>query len=258
MVVGLDPFAKHFADYQDKYLLIGGAASWLVLDEAGMNPRATKDLDIVLCIEALDPGFAAVFWEFIRLGGYEIQERSNGAKVFYRFRKPAQTGYPVMLELFSRKPNRLVLGDDAHLTPIPVGEDVSSLSAILLDNEYYDFLHHHKVEISGVSLVSEACLIPLKARAWLDLTKRKQAGENIDSHDIKKHRADVLRLYQLIEPRSVIKLPEPVRADLAEFLDSVEQEVDAQLLKNLSFTGITPAEVIQAIRNAYAIAEPNE
>ncbi len=255
MVVGIERFAEHFADYQDRYLLIGGAASWLVLDEAGMDPRATKDLDIVLCIEALDREFAAVFWEFIRQGGYEIQERSTGAKLFYRFRKPAQPGYPVMLELFSRKPDALVLGGDAHLTPIPVGEDVSSLSAILLDDEYYGFLHDHKIEISGVSLVSEACLIPLKARAWLDLTKRKQAGEAIDGRDIKKHRTDVLRLYQMIAPGSVIELPEPVRADLAEFLDSVEQEVDAQLLKSLSITGVTPEAVIQAIRNAYAIAD---
>lgn len=255
MVVGLERFAEHFAAYQDRYLLIGGAASWLVLDEAGMDPRATKDLDIVLCVEALDPEFAAVFWEFIRQGGYEIQERNTGAKVFYRFRKPAQAGYPVMLELFSRKPDALVLGDDAHLTPIPVGEDVSSLSAILLDDQYYGFLHEHKIEISGVSLVSEGCLIPLKARAWLDLTKRKLADENIDSRDIKKHRTDILRLYQLIDPGSVIELPEPVRADLAEFLDSVEQEVDAQLLKSLSITGVTPEAVIQAIRNAYAIAD---
>lgn len=160
-----------------------------------------------------------------------------------------------MLELFSRKPDALVLGDDAHLTPIPVGEEASSLSAILLDDQYYGFLHDHKIEISGVSLVSEACLIPLKARAWPDLTKRKQAGENIDSRDIKKHRTDILRLYQLIDPRSVIELPEPVPADLAEFLNSVKQEVDAQLLKSLSITGVTPESVIQAIRNAYAIAD---
>lgn len=35
MIAGLDKFREHFADYQDQYLLIGGAAAWLLPDEAG-------------------------------------------------------------------------------------------------------------------------------------------------------------------------------------------------------------------------------
>jgi hypothetical protein len=73
-----------------------------------------------------------------------------------------------MLELFSCKPDDLVLGDDSHLTPIPIGEDISSLSAILLNEAYYDFLHKNKREIEGISIVSEECLIPLKAHSWLE------------------------------------------------------------------------------------------
>jgi hypothetical protein len=42
-----------------------------------------------------------------------------------------------MLELFSRTPDALHLSDEAHLTPIPVDEGQSSLSAILLDDGYY-------------------------------------------------------------------------------------------------------------------------
>jgi len=163
MVTGLDKFAEHFGDYADRYALIGGAAAWLVLDEAGINPRATRDLDIVLCIEALDPGFALAFWQFVQEGRYEIKERSEGSKIFYRFRRPGKHGYPAMLELFSRRPDELVLGEDAHLTSIPIGEDVLSLSAILLEQGYYEFLHGHKREIGGVSVVSEVGLIPLKA-----------------------------------------------------------------------------------------------
>lgn len=106
-MVGLKKFSSHFADYQDRYIVIGGAATWLVLDAAGLEPRATKDLDIVLCVEVLDANFGIAFWEFIRAGGYEIQEKSEGEKSFYRFRKPAQTDYPYMLELFSRKPDSL-------------------------------------------------------------------------------------------------------------------------------------------------------
>lgn len=253
MVVGLDRFAEHFAAHKDRYVLIGGAAAWLVLDDAGIDPRATKDLDIVLCVEALDARFAEAFWEFIRAGGYEIQEKSEGAKVFYRFRKPADSGYPAMIELFSRKPDAVVLGDDSHLTPIPVGEDVSSLSAILLDDTYYEFLHARKREMGGVSIVGEECLIPLKARAWLDLTARKAAGQPVDSRDIRKHRSDVLRLYLLLPPGARFEVPEVVRRDLEVFLGQVEPELSAELLRQVGARGIEPGEVIQALRIAYGI-----
>src|SRR5680860_1086958 len=43
MVVGLDRFAAHFAAYEDRYVLIGGAATWLVLDEAG-SKRAPQEI----------------------------------------------------------------------------------------------------------------------------------------------------------------------------------------------------------------------
>lgn len=255
MVVGFDKFAEHFSGYQDRYVLIGGAAAWLVLDEAGITPRATMDLDIVLCLEALDREFGAVFWGFIRAGGYEIREKSTGAKIYYRFQRPSQPGYPAMLELFSRKPDELMLEGEGQLTPIPVGEDISSLSAILLDEGYYDFLHQHKREIEGVSVVTEVCLIPLKARAWLDLTRRKEAGENIDSKNIRKHKTDVLRLYQILSPGQRIELPEAIRGDLAAFLIKIGPELTPQLLDNLGIRGVSGAEVVQTIKTVYGITE---
>ena len=253
MVVGLERFAAHFAGYRDQYVLIGGAATMLLLEDAGIEPRATKDLDIVLCVEALTPEFGRAFWEFIRAGGYEIQEKSEGNKLFYRFRQPAQPNYPAMLELFSRTPDQMVLGDDSHLTPIPLGADVSSLSAILLDENYYHFLHRYKRELEGVSIVGEECLIPLKARAWLDLTKRKAAGEQVDSRDIKKHRSDVLRLYLLLSPEARIETPEAIRQDLGAFLNAVEPELTPQLLAQVGIKGVDGGGVIKVIGTVYGV-----
>ena len=192
MVIGLDKFREYFSDFGNHYVLIGGTASMLVMDDAGVTFRATKDLDIVLCVEALDASFAEAFWAFVKAGGYQNQQRSTGKKVFYRFNEPEDKDYPFMLELFSRTPDMLVLGDDSHLTPIPIDEDASSLSAILLDEDYYQFLHQHKIEIESIPVVTQACLIPLKAKAWLDLGDRKEAGETVNSRDIKKHKNDVL------------------------------------------------------------------
>lgn len=139
MVVGLARFGTHFADFTDQYVLIGGTATFLVLDEAGLDARMTRDLDIVLCVEALEFDFVEAFWSFVRAGGYQNQQRSTGKKVFYRFDKPADPSYPARLELFSRNLTDLLLKDGCHLTPVPVDKDVSSLSAILLNGDYYEF-----------------------------------------------------------------------------------------------------------------------
>ena len=48
-----------------------------------------------------------------------------------------------MLEFFAREPGGLPLADGAHLTPVPIDAEVVSLSAILLDPDYYGFIHAH-------------------------------------------------------------------------------------------------------------------
>jgi glutathionyl-hydroquinone reductase len=78
MVKGLEVFREHFRDYADRYVLIGGAACDIAMNAAGLGFRATKDLDIVLYVEALDAAFVQAFWGFVRAGGYEVQEKSTG------------------------------------------------------------------------------------------------------------------------------------------------------------------------------------
>lgn len=103
MVRGLDVFQSWFADYADQYVLIGGTAASLTMEEAGLAFRATKDLDIVLHVEALTAAFGQAFWRFVDAGGYEIRQASDtGKPIFYRFQKPADDRYPAMVELFAR------------------------------------------------------------------------------------------------------------------------------------------------------------
>ena len=65
MVEGLGRFAEHFAAFADQYVLIGGTpALWRWRTSA--SRFATKDFDIVLCVETLKPDFVAAFWEFVR------------------------------------------------------------------------------------------------------------------------------------------------------------------------------------------------
>jgi hypothetical protein len=114
MVKGIEQFRAHFEDFNDRYVLIGGAACFLALDEAGLEFRVTKDLDIVLCVEALDAEFVSAFWSFIEQGKYKNVQRSTSKKLFYRFYEPEDGTFPYMLELFSRIPDALHLSSDAH------------------------------------------------------------------------------------------------------------------------------------------------
>lgn len=251
MVEGLDRFGKHFADHSGQYILIGGAACTLAMDAVGRPFRATKDLDIVLCVEALDAAFAESFWEFVRGGAYETQEKATGEKRFYRFKEPANEGYPFMLELFSRVPDALTLRDESHLTPIPIEAAVSSLSAILLEGDYYDFLLSGRRMEGGVPIVGPEHLIPLKAKAWLDLSRRKTDGEQVDSKDIKKHKNDVFRLSAIIDPDFSAEIPPPIKDDLAVFVDRMKtQEVP---LKNLGLQSETRDGVLAELRRIYGM-----
>lgn len=254
MVRGLNRFKAHFEAFSDRYVLIGGTACSLAMEDVGLEFRATKDLDIVLCIEALDGAFVQAFWEFIRKGNYRIQEKSTGKKQFYRFKAPEDDSYPVMLELFSRKPDALTISDDSHLTPIPMDEEVSNLSAILLDNDYYTFIHAGKEEIAGLSVVGPTYLIPLKAKAWLDLTNRREAGETVDQKDINKHKNDVFRLYRIVDPQKSIQLPDSIRDDVRHFLARMEAETTVDL-KVLGLRNIRLDEVLGSLKGIYGLGD---
>ena len=224
MVRGLDLFRSHFSGFEDQYILIGGTACYLAMEDAGLDFRVTKDLDIVLCVEALDGAFVKLFWDFIKEAGYKNRQQSTGKQLFYRFDKPERDDYPWMLELFSRKPDALALSEDAHLTPIPTRDELSSLSAILLDEGYYRFIHESKRLLHGVMVATPECLIPLKAKAWIDLRSRKQTGETIDERSIKKHRNDIFRIFQLLTMDTRITLPRSIRKDMTEFLAQLKRE----------------------------------
>ncbi len=249
MVGGLELFREHFRSFTDCYVLIGGTACDLIMSNVGLRFRATKDIDIVLCLESVDAEFARTFWEFVEAGRYQIQETAEGKRRFYRFQKPADGAYPVMLEIFSRVPDALTIAEGSHLTPIPINDEISSLSAILLDKDYYSWIQSGKREVEGVPIVGPEYLVPLKARAWLDLRARKESGEAIDSLSIRKHKNDVFRLFQVIDPLVEVQPPNQIVDDMQSFLEFLPQEnVD---LKSLGLRSITLENVIARLRKLY-------
>lgn len=218
MVRGIDKFKEFFENYGNNYVLIGGTACSIIFDEIGLDFRATKDLDIVLIIENLNDDFANRLWEFIKTAGYQIEEGKN--KKFYRFNNPKNSSYPKMIELFSRN-NNINLVPDAHLEPLHISDDVSSLSAILLNDDYYNLLLEGKRTIDGYSILDEKYLIPFKAKAWCEMTDRQENGEEGLSKHIKKHFRDAYRLSRIIVPTDKVSLDGIVHDDMERFIGNI-------------------------------------
>ena len=74
-----------------------------------------------------------------------------------------------------------ILPEDAVLVPVHIDDSVSSLSAILLDDAYYETLLKGRAVVDGVSVLSPVGLIPFKAKAWLDLSEKLNQGLHVDS-----------------------------------------------------------------------------
>ncbi len=215
MIRGLDRFREHFAGYNKSFVLIGGVACHEWLSAQGLQFRATKDIDIVLLIEAVDRAFVARLWDFIAAGRYQVRERASGDRELYRFPKPEDDTFPAILEIFSRKAESIQLGEGQEIVPLQIDGNSVSLSAILLDDAYYQMIVQEHNKDGTLPTVNPVALIPLKARAWLDLKKRKEQGEGVDAKDIVKHRTDVFRIAATLPGEPGTTLSPTVKEDLA-------------------------------------------
>ena len=66
MVTGIDSFKEWFKGSEEQYAIIGGTACDILMTEEGLDFRATKDIDLVLIIEAVDANFGKKFWEYVK------------------------------------------------------------------------------------------------------------------------------------------------------------------------------------------------
>lgn len=104
------------------------------------------------------------------------------------------------------------------IIPIPVGNDISSLSGILLDESYYFFIRSLRRTVDGLCVLSTEALLLLKARAWKDFTDRKARGEFVKDKDLRKHRLDIIRLLATIPEAMQITISKPLHDDFVNFL----------------------------------------
>lgn len=194
------------------------------------------------------------FWEFVKAGNYSTRQRGNGENEYFRFLKPQTKGFPLQVELFSRKPDVLEIAKDTVLTPIPVDEDLSSLSAILMNDEYYNFTMEHSHTLEAIRLANTESLVCLKAKAYLDLTQRKANSEAIDEKNIRKHRSDIFRLAATLGEDVLFELPVGIQTDLNLFGKMISQSIpDKAFFKSVGLLNINPEEVFQRLCSVFHI-----
>ena len=155
----------------------------------------------------------------------------------------------MQIELFSRMPG-YHLEVPNGIIPIHIDDQISSLSAILLDDEYYAFMLQGRVQENGLMILRPEYLIPFKMYAWRDFARKKANSEQADGKDLRKHKLDVFRLLQILPGNIRISVSDGIRQHIDEFLRAMEQEeIALQQIK----VHMSKEEAIAMLRKIYLL-----
>ena len=131
-----------------------------------------------------------------------------------------------------------------HYQPIPTDEEHHSLSAIILDDDFYNFTVQQAVDEDGLMVANNLALIMLKMNAYLNLLAEKKTGHHVDSDDISKHRSDVLKLVAA----GIYPEPVKVKSKFMSVLNDFTSEVQLHKQSLKDALGV-PANQIDAFLN---------
>ena len=231
-VRGVERFADAMSNCEGSYVLIGGGACSVLFDSEGDSFRATEDLDVVVIVDRNCIEFATALWAFIKSVGYEIGKTADGKCTYYRFRMPEGSrralDYPGQIELFARHPDFTLEDETSEVAPLSFDGAISSLSAIILDDGYYEFIRDSATNIGGITLLDALHIIPLKMRAHIDINRSYEEGRHCNDIDRRKHRSDVARLAGLLSSSARLKLTGQMRVDAEDFLTDFTSYVNRQ------------------------------
>lgn len=107
---------------------------------------------------------------------------------------------------------------------IHIDEDVSSLSAILLNDDFYYFMMKGRKVVNDIGILDAEHIIPFKMFAWLDLKRRKEAGEHVNEKDLKKHKNDVFRLLQIVPVGTRVESNGLVKENILQFIMDIRSQ----------------------------------
>ena len=108
---------------------------------------------------------------------------------------------------------------------IDTDEDyLSGFSAILMDDDFYNYSVKHSREIYSLQTLDKEALIVLKAKAYLNNRKRKKEGHQVHQEDIDKHKKDIYRLSYLFSGVERFEIEDSIKATLKDYLEAIQSD----------------------------------
>jgi hypothetical protein len=224
-------FFDFFKDYEDRYVIIGGQAASILLEDGGTDPRATRDLDIIVIFERADQPFLNRLKQFLSENHYTLDGRKDEEdKHYYRFKTDKGRDVPEIIELFSKLPVDFPLQGPINVI-MPLDDENDSLSAITLDSDYYQLLKNGVTIFKPLNapVLKPEYLILFKVKAQLDITRRLNAHKQVNRADKNKHKTDIYRLLTILPIGTYIPsetVAEQVKTDLHDYTDWLQENND--------------------------------
>lgn len=258
-MVGIDKLREYLGNFNTNYVIIGGTACNLNLEDADLQGRATKDIDMIVVCEAINPEYVRQFWAFIKAGGYkvcQVNTKTGIKRSFYRFIEPEDISFPAYIELFSRVPDGIQVPESIHIIHFNMEEEyLSSFSAILLDDDYYNYAVDHSREIEGIQVLDKDALIVLKAKAYLNNKKRKDEGQQVHQDDIDKHKKDIYRLSFLFSGEERYDISDDIKTALKDFIAALDTNPinTKAIAKIVGVVEVSMQDFIQKIKTLFQL-----
>lgn len=248
---GFDHFCNYLSGLEHLYVIIGGGAASILMEDEGLEFRATKDVDLVVLSRSDELNTRILF--YVKDGGYQTKEATEGSPRYYRFREPNKKECPVLIEVFARNELNLDLLDGQYIIPIH-DNSVERLSAILLDDEYFELIQKNLVTSqSGIPLINALANICLKARAHRELFDRKSQGDTtVDDKTVQKHLKDIWRLAAILTGEEKIRLIGQPLKDVTSALGKLDQLPEGQFKQVMDKTPeLTRAPIMKVLKQVF-------
>ena len=248
---GLSHFEHYFKELKENYVVVGGFATIMLLDkELEDHGKATYDIDLVL-LTTTSTQMADKIKSYVKEGGYTIQKGQKEAYQYYRFVEPKVAGFAKEIELFANEEYGIELDEGQRIIPIDPEEGLYSLSAIMLDKEYFEMIKNNIVEIAGVPCSNPQATILLKVSAMYDLYHRKDKKW-------KKHRRDILKLALLLTGEERIVLTGRMIEDMSFFAKHLNTLTPKEIKQIVSGVVSIDKDVVVGVLRQVFVAKEEE
>jgi len=164
--------------------------------------------------------------KYITEGEYKIQKGDKDQYHYYRFVEPKKENFAKEIELFASNENDIKLDDNQRIIPIDPEEGLYSLSAIMLDPEYFGMIKNNVNKKLLAPCTNTQATIMLKISAFYDLRER-------DDKKWKKHRRDILKLSLLLTGEEHIQLVGRMTNDFKAFITHIEEDLNQKTLSGI-------------------------